>query len=360
MIDNAHRRAIAGHVSGQIGDLDRRCAVFEHRTAKNAVSGVRITKVEATFNLSLGPVAEHVGFGAVPQVNTEIAENLEIVGDLRRAPDLGRRLAHTGVTGIDQVLGVGSLDAAAGRIGFLEFETDIAETGVAEPESGVAGDRQRIAVAFEVAAPLGVKGEARIVFLEHEIHDAGDGVGTVLRRGAVAQHFEPVQRDGRNDRQVGALGTAGDARSEQRDYRGAMAALAVDEHEGCVGRQRTQGRRTDQGRRVGDWFLGDIVGRHQRREQRIHVAVALGQEVVSAYDIHRHRRIVGRTVPAAGSDDEDFFHVLRGLTLIGRLGPGSIGGERCQSCNGDDQGQVKYLFHRISPLIDKRFVLGKL
>src|SRR3546814_6920885 len=34
--------------------------------------------------------------------------------------------------------------------------------------------------------------------LELDVDDAGDGVGAILRRGAVAQHLDPLDRDRRN------------------------------------------------------------------------------------------------------------------------------------------------------------------
>ena len=326
VVGDADCRTVAGHVAAQVGHLHRGAAVGQRGAEKHAAPGVGVAEVEAAFHLPLGPVAEHIGFGAAAEVDAEVAEELEVVGNLRGAPDLRRRLAHAGIAGVDKALGVGALNAAAGGVLLLEFKADVGEAGVAEAETRVAGDCQRVAIALEMAAPLGVEGEARIVFLEHEIHDAGDGVGAVLRRGAVAQHFEPVKGDGRNHRQVRALGAAGNPRSEQGDDRGAVAALAIDEHEGGIGRQRAQGRGADQRRRVGNGLLGNIVGRHKCRKQRIHVAVALGEKVVAADDIDRDWGIIGGTVPAPGTHHQNLLRRLSGLARARGLGLG-VGGE---------------------------------
>src|SRR3546814_4611478 len=49
--------------------------------------------------------------------------------------------------------------------------------------------------------------------LELDVDDAGDGVGAILRRGAVAQHLDPLDRDRRNRVHVDARRAA--ARSEE-------------------------------------------------------------------------------------------------------------------------------------------------
>ena len=75
---------------------------------------------------------------------------------------------------------------------------------------------------------------ARGVVLELEVHDPGDGVRAVLRRRPVSQHLDLPERDGRDDGDVEPLRPEGDAvAAVPVDDRRAVAALAVDEDQGC-------------------------------------------------------------------------------------------------------------------------------
>ena len=306
VVADGYGRALVGQIAGEIGDLHRGLAVHL-RPAENAAAGVWITEVEAAFHLALRPVAEGVGFHAVAEVDAEVAEQLEVVGILGRAPDLRRGLAHVGVARIDEPLGIAPLRAAAGGIGFLPFETEVGEAVFRQGQADVGGERQGIAVALVVAAPLGIHGHAGIVFLEHEIHDAGDGVGAVLGGCAVTQHFEPVQGNGGNHRYIRTLGTARDACPEQGDDGGPVAALAVHQHQRGVRRQAPERCRANEGRRVADRFLADVVGGNQARDQGIHVRIALRRELVAADDVDGNGRVGGGTVAAPRADHHDFF-----------------------------------------------------
>ena len=98
-----------------------------------------------------------------------------------------------------------------------------------------------------------------------------------------------------------------------------MPTLAVDQHEGGVRGEAAQGRRTDERGGVADGFLAHVVGRHEARNQRIHVGVALG-EVVAVNYVHGNRRIRGGAVTPSGTDNRELLNLVRVCLLHLRLG----------------------------------------
>ena len=261
VVHDSHNRAVSGAVYGKVRDLDRGRSIHD-RTAEHAAPGVGIPKVETAFHLALGPVAECIGFATVAEIEAEVAEQLEVAGDLGCAPDLRCRLADVVVAGVDQTLGITALGTAAGGIGLFELEAQVGESEVRERQADVGGYCHGAAVAFEVGSPLAFDGGALGILLEYEVHDSGDGVGPVLGRCTVPEYLEAVQGDGRYRRQVGALGPAGDSGAEERDDRRPVTTLAVDENQRGIRGKRSQGRRANERRGVADRLLGDVVRRH--------------------------------------------------------------------------------------------------
>ena len=258
-----------------------------------------IPKVEAAFHLPLRPVAEGIGLAAVAEIEPEVAEQLEVARYFRGAPNLRSGSSNVGVAGVDQCLGVASLGAAAGRVGLLPLEAQVGEADVGEGEADVGGEGHRTAVAFDVLAPLGVNHRSLGVFPEYEVHDPGDGVGPVLSRCPVPEYLESIQRNRWYGRQVGSLGTARDPCAQQCDDRSPVTAFAVNENERGIRGQRPQRGRTNEGRGVADGLLGDVVRRHQRRDEFVHIGTAVGEKVVSADHVDRNGGVGRRAVPAS-------------------------------------------------------------
>ena len=144
-------------------------------------------------------------------VRAGIEKQAHIVG-LSSPPGLGqgrvvewRVLAHAGYAGVDQRLGVGALHAAGERLVGRVFDARVQETAVGERQSKISGNRPGLLALVELAvvhphlAPFGLApGD--------QVDDSGDSIGTVLRRGAVAQHLDSFERDARNHAHVGAVG----------------------------------------------------------------------------------------------------------------------------------------------------------
>ena len=68
---------------------------------------------------------------------------------------------------------------------------------------------------------------------QHEVEHAGDGVGAVLRTGAVAQHFDAFERNRRDGAKIDPVRPV---RLPDADRRGTVAAFAVDQHQGRIRR----------------------------------------------------------------------------------------------------------------------------
>ena len=111
----------------------------------------------------------------------------------------------------------------------------------------------------------GVAALARIA--QAQVDDAGDGVRAVLRRGAVAQHFDGFDRGERNGVQVDGGRAAAD-RAVDVHQRGLVAALAVDQHQRLVGREAAQRGGADVIGAVGDRRAREVE-RGRRGRQRL-------------------------------------------------------------------------------------------
>ena len=99
-----------------------------------------------------------------------------------------------------------------------------------ESKTSVGFNGDFLAIAFRIAAVFSAQFVAGTILPELEIYHAGYGVGTVLGGGAVPERFHGLQRNGRNTAHVGAVR----AKAAKLHQGGAMAALAVDEHQGMV------------------------------------------------------------------------------------------------------------------------------
>ncbi len=256
--------------------------------AKHAAAGVRVPEVEPALDLLGHVVAVAVELGLVAEDVARVRPQLELVGDLRRSPDLGR-IPHAGVPlRVDEGECVVALHATVRRQRVAVLAGHVQEAGLAERKPEVAGERVHVAVAGkdppvhpiariaqEVAAGLELERAPGAVVLEHKVHHAGDRVGSVLGRGAVAQHLGLLQRRTGDERDVGPLRPVGKAVSVPGYHRRPVAPLPVDQHQRVVGRQAAQVGGPREGGRVRNRLDVDVERRHDVAQQVGEVGIAL-------------------------------------------------------------------------------------
>ena len=139
--------------------------------------------------------------------------------------------------------------------------------------------------------------------LEHDVDHAGDGVRAVLRRCAVAQHLDALDR-GRGDRvQVHAHRAAAE-RAVHVDERARVAPLSVDQHEDLIGAEPAQARRIDLIRAIGDGLVGRVERRGERGEHLVDFRQARLGHFLRRDHVDRHRRLGGGAGGARAHDDD--------------------------------------------------------
>ena len=168
------------------------------------------------------------------------------------------------------------------------LETEVEETLAGERQTDIAADCVGGAVPGVVTAVARLDARAVVGVVEDEVDHAGDGVGAVLRGGAIAQDFHLLQRTRRDRRNVRSLRAVGDAIAEPVDDGSAMPALAVHEDQRVIGRKAAQVRRPDDRRGVADGLRVDVVRRHHVPEQVAQVGIALIGKFSRRQHIDRH------------------------------------------------------------------------
>ena len=268
--DIAHQESLA---AVQAEDARARVGVPEEEPARNRLAGV---------------VGVPVDLQAVAEEAAEVGPQLQVVVDGGRAPDLGG-IPNVSVAGGDERGRVVALDGAARGVRLPELGAQVDETGFAQGQADVSGD----GVGFAVALPEGARSDlhtaSRWLIPEREVDHPGDGVGTVLRRCAVAQHFDLAQRNGGNGRQIGPLCPVGEPAADPCDDSRPVAPLPVHEHQRVVRGQAAQTRRAHDLGRVSRGLRVHVEGRDHGSEQVVHIRVALVDEVLRRYGIDRYR-----------------------------------------------------------------------
>ena len=259
----------------------------------------------------------------------EVCEQLEVVVDSRRSPNL-RRVAQIRIARVDDVRRVLALDGAVGRLGGAVLHADVAETVLSQRHPDVAGYGKRPTVSadsvtrvldvaddarparrrvprigIEEAPGLDFQAASRGIVLQLEVNDSGDGVRAVLRRRAVAQHLNLPNGNRWNDGDVRSLRAVGDAISQPSDDRRAVAALSVDQDQRVVGRQVAQVSRTDDGPRIADRLSVDVEGGDDSPQLGYQIPAALSNEVLGTDDVHGHGGLGHRSWRGAAADDHD-------------------------------------------------------
>ena len=298
-----------GAVGGGIAPRGRNVADEQGSTAvggEDAPAGVGVAEEESARHLLAGIAGVPVELQAIGEREAEIAEELEVAVNLRRAPDLGG-VSHVPIAGCQESRYVAALDAAVGRLGAAVLEAEVGETGRAQRQSGVAGHTVGGAVPWlRVGTRVELQTGAGTAVLGQQIDDSGNGVGAVLGGGAVAQHLGLAQGNGRNARDVGSLGPEGHAvAAVPVDDGGAVAALPVDQDQGVVGRQVAQHHGPHDGGGVADRLGVDVEGGNHRPQLGCQVPAPLAGEVLGADDVHRHRRLGRRSRLGATAHHHD-------------------------------------------------------
>ena len=85
-----------------------------------------------------------------------------------------------------------------------------------------------------MSADGGRKLPARAVFLENDIHDASDGVGTVLRCGAFQQHFHMIDRPFWYKGKIGSRTSRVKSTAGEMHQAGIVAAVAIHQDQRVV------------------------------------------------------------------------------------------------------------------------------
>ena len=258
--------------------------------------------------------------GAAANRQNEVGHQAEVVADFGIAPTKGR-IRHVRPPGVGVCLPARGLLRPDGGAAVLELSAQGKAARIAHPKSGDAGYSNGFAVTLVVLAGLHRDAPHGGVVVQSEIDDAGDGVGPVLRRGPVAQHFHRIQRDRRDVRDVRPLRAAIDAAREIWNVRGAVPAFPIDEHQRLVCPQTAQVRWPHQAGSAAQRVGGNREGRHQRAQYVLGVHRALVLKVLRRQHVHGGGDVGDRTDESPGADYHDLFNFAdlgRGVVRLGK------------------------------------------
>ena len=157
-------------------------------------------------------------------------------------------------------------------------------------------------IVWVISADTGVQEWRELPFLQHHVDDARDRVRPVLRRGAVPQHVDAVDRARGNGVEIHAGRPGAHAVREGVDERHLMTSPAVDEHQRLIGREAAQRERPHDVVRVGDALMREVHRRCQRLQNLPGLGHALFRHVLGREDVDRYRELLRRGVARARSD----------------------------------------------------------
>ena len=311
--------------------IERHAAVGEV-----GVAGIESAAIEpGPVALALAVAAESIDFERVAKVGPGVEEQVEVfrlaVAEAVGIAVEGRlaRIADPGIVAPDV------RPRAVGRVAVLILCSQVDIGAVADRQAEVGGDGDRFPV-----TPLAVvagKGDHRVVtrargrgdardlvnvfhrgdvlaerhlgaaalpLLQLDVDHPGDGIGAILRGCAVAQHFDPVDRQRGDGVHVDPGRTAPD-RPVEVEQRGNVTALAVDQHQHLVRCETAQGRRAQRVGPVGQRGLGKVERRHQVVEQAVGFGDALVEQRIAADHVDRYGAVGHGTVGPAGAGHDD-------------------------------------------------------
>jgi hypothetical protein len=157
-----------------------------------------------------------------------------------------------------------------------------------------------------------------VCFTQANVEHAGNCIGAVLRRRAVAQHFDRLHHAGGQCVEVDGGGAAADCAVDV-DERCCVASLAVDQYQRLIGGKAAQRCRADRVGAVGKPGPREIE-RGQRSGQRlVDLDDADILQLLGRYDVHRNGGVECRAIRNARTGHDDLFERLVFLLLRLRL-----------------------------------------
>ena len=257
IVDHCDNRTIAD-LTFQVSD-ENGCSPV---TCEDAAASGRISEEEAAFDISETVVGPSIEFAGGTDFHAEIPEELVIRLRFRRTPYLRIRRSYAVVARSNECERVITLNASNCRFGDTGLSAQREEAVAFQGHTENPGEICSLAVAFVVLTRFELHSSNVVVFPQDHVDDARDGVGAVLSRCAVTQDFHSFQSDRGNRAEVHTLCALVHAAAQESDYCTAVATLVIQQHQRRVCRQRSQVRRTHEGRRIGNWFLTNVVRRN--------------------------------------------------------------------------------------------------
>ena len=204
----------------------------DRRGAVGARGGVRVAPVEVADPLAVSVQAEGVQLGGVVDEGFQV-EAGALAFQIGLSPALDRvGHAQLRVRGLERDC-IRPLAGARSGVGVGEFGEQDQAAVIAQRQAAARAHLAGTAIALRIAGIANGDLAAGFVF-QDDVDDAGNRIGAVLRRRAIAQHFDALDRAGRNLRQIGGLRTAA------AQQRAAVEAAAIDQYQRLVRRQATQ------------------------------------------------------------------------------------------------------------------------
>jgi hypothetical protein len=247
---------------------------------------------------------------------------VEIAFGTDRQADVEAQRPQIAVIGLALAVATGREDASVGRI-----EARL-PAGKRQP-----GDVGHPAQRGDIFAIADLRAAAVIGALELDVDHAGDRVRAILRRRAVAQHFDAIDRE-RGNRVEVDRSRAATHRSVDVEQCGHVTALAVDQHQGLVGREAAQRGGADHIGAVGDRWLREVERGYELVEDLVDLAQPRAAHRLRRNHVDRHRAVGDGTIGGARAGDHDgVAGIVVGHCVIGRSALDLI-------CNGRSRGSL--------------------
>ncbi len=172
-----------------------------------------------------------------------------------------------------------------------------------------------------------------------------------MRRRAVAQHLDPLDRRDRNRIQVDGRRTAPD-RAVDVDQRRRMAPLRIDEHQRLIGREPAQCSRPDVIGAVGDRGSREVQRWRGDRECLRELRRTLRSERLARYDIDRSERVEPRTLLHARAGHDDFAQgIFVARWVLGRSQARRAGGRKREETQRAARGGIPDMHDETSLMV---------